>query len=289
MAKSEVGDASRGSSGATGQNNLSRSSAEIAESASGNKTSDHKVKSSSNGISSNQEFKDDYATTQDVQASQASFVSAALVIVDFFDLVNFVEIIDDQEDLLNDYFEIAEEDFLFWDNNYRPFLQNLVSGNSPNFTGLLNQAPYNPDYVVVESGVVSKAFRENDLAWRNKRRVTDVYNTGTMRWDDITFSMQTLVGLMNGYTFARRFEDTRKEMFEDRAWSRLRAVMNVGIEGGNIAIDGLGRALVSRGEAAVEKQEAFSSIIGGVAGAVSGMQGRRNEAQRTDNGLGLYG
>ena len=168
------------------------------------------------------------------------------------------------------YYNTNKQDFIFFTNTYegrmagslteamtRPLYEDPASAALPQYGGL--------DYLAVLGRGLSMAARRVDYEWYLTRRRQSKYNIGKGKWIDYKFTIEKIQQGIQGWNVAFRYEDHRKEAYDEQRHANRTNILNLGIGVGNIARNGLATSVKALSEArtqAAGQLGAFSNDLG---------------------------
>ncbi len=160
------------------------------------------------------------------------------------------DVIDEQHDLTKRYFYQSVTDYNFWEQRYAPQIKSIVEeyfGNSG--APGEGEQKYVPNYDNRRGPSSMKARRQADEAWLVRYNNTDPHAVGQMRWDAADAAELAFIGSVGLDDFAIRFELAYRDAFDNRRWTHRVQLVNVGIEAGNNAAQGMSSAVAETGAA----------------------------------------
>jgi len=135
---------------------------------------------------------------------------------------------------------------------------------------LYEMGPFSPqygmlDYIASTGRGASMGARRLDKQWYATRRRMPKYQTGLGKWLDYKFSMGKVNETLNGWNLGFRYEDHRKEVYDEQRHGHRTNILNLGIGVGNSARRGLATAVGQLSEARSGLASQFASIGNGLA------------------------
>lgn len=173
------------------------------------------------------------------------------------------------------YYDINEKDFIFFRTKYEPpltaFLGEAMS------RPLYESGTYSPqygtlDYLASTGRGASLGPRKIDKQWYAVRRRVQRYCIGMGRWVDYKFAVQKVQETLNGWNLGFRYEDHRKEVYDEQRHAHRTTILNLGIGVGNAARAGLASSVGALSEARSSVSSNIASVGNGLA-TQSGYEG----------------
>jgi hypothetical protein len=135
---------------------------------------------------------------------------------------------------------------------------------------LYETGPFSPqygmlDYIASTGRGASMGARRLDKQWYATRRRMPKYQTGLGKWLDYKFSMGKVNETLNGWNLGFRYEDHRKEIYDEQRHGHRTNILNLGIGVGNSARRGLATAVGQLSEARSNLSSNMSSALNGAA------------------------
>ncbi len=113
-------------------------------------------------------------------------------------------------------------------------------------------------------GVASASYRL-DREWLNTRRKINKYTVGQGRRVDYKYSMARYNAELEGWNLGFRYEDTRKQQYDEQRHAHQTEILNIGIGFGNSARAGLATAAGTLNDARSELANNVASVGNGLA------------------------
>lgn len=178
------------------------------------------------------------------------------------------------------YYDINVQDFNFFVNTYEgPMANSLAeSMNRPLYESAFLYPQYGKYDILSNVGRgASIAARNLDKQWYATRRRVAKYQTGLGRWVDYKFAMGKLQETLSGFNLGFRYEDSRKDAYNEQRHAHRTNILNLGIGVGNAARAGLATSVAALSGARSQASSQLASIGNGLA--------QSNEYQGTKKGL----
>lgn len=166
------------------------------------------------------------------------------------------------------YYDTNKKDFDFFTGTYEgPMLTSL---NEAMTRPLYESAAFSPqygklDYLASIGRGASMGPRKMDHAWYMTRRRVGKYQVGLGRWVDYKFAMGKLNETLNGWNLGYRYEDHRREMYDEQRHAHRTNILNIGIGVGNAARRGLATAVGALSEARSQTAGQIGALGNGLA------------------------
>ena len=160
------------------------------------------------------------------------------------------DVLDTQFDLTKKYYAQSERDYQFWESNYAPQIKAIVE----EYFGVdgapgAGEQKYRVNYDNRRGPSSMKARRQADEAWLQRYNNTAPRAVGKMRWDAADAAELAFLGSVGLDDFAIRFELAYRDSIDNRRWNHRVSLVNVGIEAGNNAAQGMSSAVAELGAA----------------------------------------
>ena len=166
------------------------------------------------------------------------------------------------------YYQTNHQDFLFWNGLYQPLLAPILNEaiTRPWYTTGVYTPQYGAlDYLASTGRGQSKASVKLDREWFNTRRRASKYHIGYGRRIDYKFAMARFNSELEGWNLGFRYEDHRKQMYDEQRHAHRTEILNIGIGVGQIARRGLATAVETLNESRSRLGSEFGSIGNGLA------------------------
>lgn len=180
------------------------------------------------------------------------------------------------------YFNINKQDFDFFVSTYEA---KMVSALTEAMSRPLYESPFvSPqygrlDYLSNMGRGASAGPRILDKQWYATRRRVGKYQTGLGRWIDYKFAMGKLQATLEGWNLGWRYEDHRKDAYDEQRHAHRTNILNLGIGVGNAARAGLATSVASLNEARSNVSSQLATIGNGLASNAS-YQGTKDALQK---------
>lgn len=161
------------------------------------------------------------------------------------------EVLDAQQSLTDRYFAQSERDYQFWEGHYAPQIKSIVeeyfgADGAPG----AGEQKYRVNYDNRRGPSSMKARRQADEAWLVRFNQTQARAVGQMRWEATDAAELAFIGSVGLDDFAIRFELAYRDAWDNRRWNHRVQLVNIGIEAGNNAAQGMSSAVAETGAAA---------------------------------------
>lgn len=166
------------------------------------------------------------------------------------------------------YFNVNKKDFDFFALTYEGSMAGALTEaiQRPLYeSGIFSPQYGTLDYLASTGRGASIGARKLDKQWYATRRRVAKYHTGLGRWVDYKFSMGKVNETLNGWNLGFRYEDHRKEVYDEQRHAHRTNILNIGIGVGNSARRGLATAVGQLSEARSQLSSQFGSISTGAA------------------------
>lgn len=150
------------------------------------------------------------------------------------------------------YFNVNKKDFDFFQSTYEFRMQSSLTEaiSRPLYEAGTFQPQYGTlDYLAVLGRGLSMAARKVDYAWYLTRRRQSKYNIGKGKWIDYKFTMEKIQQGFQGWNIGFRYEDHRKDAYDEQRHANRINILNLGISVGNMARNGLATSTRALSEA----------------------------------------
>ncbi len=170
------------------------------------------------------------------------------------------------------YFDTNKKDFQFFTSTYEGRMAASLSEamSRPLYESGTFLPQYGKlDYLAVLGRGLSMGARKVDRDWYLTRRRMGRYNIGMGKWIDYKFTIEKIQQGLQGWNIGFRYEDNRKEAYDEQRHAHRINILNLGIGVGNMARNGLAtsvRALSEARQQTAGQFGAFANDIGSGAG-----------------------
>lgn len=150
------------------------------------------------------------------------------------------------------YFDTNKKDFDFFQSTYEGrMLTSLTEAMTrPLYEAGIFEPQYGTlDYLAVLGRGSSMAARRVDYQWYLMRRRQSKYNIGKGKWIDYKFTIEKIQQGLQGWNVGFRYEDNRKELYDEQRHANRLNILNLGIGVGNAAREGLATSVRALSEA----------------------------------------
>lgn len=166
------------------------------------------------------------------------------------------------------YYNTNKKDFDFFKANYQARLQSAL--NEAMTRPLYEAGIFTPeygtlDYLASTGRGQSIAARRLDRQWFITRRGNSKYRFGLGQWIDYKFSMAKYNEAQNGWNLGFRYEDTRKQAYDETRHRHRLQILNLGVGVGNLAKAGLATSVATLNESRSQLASSLGSIGNGMA------------------------
>jgi len=166
------------------------------------------------------------------------------------------------------YYDTNKKDFDFFASTYEGRM--VTSLNEAMTRPIYEAGVFLPqygtlDYLAVLGRGLSMAARRVDYQWYLTRRRQSKYNVGKGKWIDYKFTMEKIQQGFQGWNIGFRYEDHRKDAYDEQRHANRVNILNLGIGVGNMARNGLATSVRALSEArtqAAGQLGAFSNDLG---------------------------
>jgi hypothetical protein len=166
------------------------------------------------------------------------------------------------------YYNTNKKDFDFFQSTYEPTLQSALTEamNRPLYESGIFLPQYGTlDYISNTARGVSQGPRKLDREWFMTRRRLQKYHVGVGRWIDYKYVIAKMGATLDGWNLGFRYEDTRKQAYDEQRHAHRLQILNLGIGVGNAARAGLATAVGTLSEARTEAASGAATIANGAA------------------------
>jgi hypothetical protein len=180
------------------------------------------------------------------------------------------------------YFDTNKKDFDFFTSTYEGKMSLSLSEamQRPLYEAGFFSPQYGKlDYLSNTGRGASAGARILDKKWYATRRRVQKYQVGLGRWVDYKFAMGKVNETLNGWNLGWRYEDHRKEQYDEQRHAHRIEILNLGIGVGNAARKGLATAVGQLSEARTQAASQAASIGNGLASS-SSYQGTKEGLQK---------
>lgn len=165
--------------------------------------------------------------------------------------------LDQNYQLAKSYYNTNKADFDFFQSTYEG---NMASAN----VEARNRPFYSPDYISNTGRAMARASTL-DRKWFYTRRNIPKYNVGLGRRVDYKFSVAKYGAELEGWNIGFRYEDTRKQKYDEQRHAHQTEILNIGIGAGNAARAGLATAVDKLSDARSQIASNLGSLGNGLA------------------------
>lgn len=198
--------------------------------------------------------------------------------------------------LAQNYYNINKKDFDFFQSTYEPTLQSALTEAiaRPLYeSGIFSPQYGTLDYLSNTARGVPQAARKLDRQWYAVRRRLQKYHVGLGRWVDYKFTVAKFNAALEGWNLGFRYEDTRKQTYDEQRHAHRLQILNLGIGVGNAARSGLATSVGTLSEARSIGASAGGAFANGAARSMAYEKSAKALNSATSQGLatstvGLY-
>lgn len=187
--------------------------------------------------------------------------------------------------IAQNYYAVNHQDFTFWNTTYNPrMVTALTEGmGRPYYTNGVYTPQYGQlDYLASIGRGSNRASLKMDKAWLNTRRRVGRYNVGQAHRVDLKFALARFNSELEGWNLGYRYEDNRKQMYDEQRHAHQAEILNLGIGAGNAARAGLATAVKGLSEAKAQRAGQYGALSNGLstfAGYQDATRGVRESGQ----------
>jgi len=158
--------------------------------------------------------------------------------------------------LAKDYYDTNKKDFDFFKNVYQTKM-------APALAEAITRPFYLPDYPSNTGRGVAKGQVTLDRQWFQTRRALGKYHVGLGRRVDYKYAMAKFNAELDGANLGLRYEDTRKQKYDEQRHAHQTEILNLGISAGNTARAGLATSMGTLMDARDQLSSQLSNIGNG--------------------------
>lgn len=174
----------------------------------------------------------------------------------------------DNYNTAENYYDVNKQDFDFFVSNYESKMVSSLNEaiSRPVYEGPTFLPQYGKlDYLSSIGRGASAGPRILDKKWYDTRRRVGKYHIGLGRWIDYKFAMAKVQSTLDGWNIGFRYEDHRKEVYNEQRHAHRTNILNLGIGVGNAARAGLASSVGALTEARSNVSSQLGSIGNGLA------------------------